>query len=201
MESYELLDFGGLGVNNYSYQDDRLERDRQINVLLERCLDLPESEHRRFLVETVDDTTLIEEVLELLNEDLGDFLETPLSIHDGPKSELGILSMIALARSAMDRGAAERARTLLEEALKADKKIPTSPLTRAAIHQTLGDLCRTENRRRALIFHFEQAIRLLESTGDPAMEKELNRLRFERTRAEAPNELPRGPESVLDLLG
>ena len=190
-------------MGNSRRKEDNLDRDRQVNSLLGRCLDLPENEWEPFLDRACRDSTLIVEVLDLLHQDLGDFLEPPLRSEGGSVSDLGILSMVCLAESALRRGDAERAGSLLEQALKLSEIGPTAYLTRAAVHRALGDIHRIRHRRRGAVLHYERAARLLESADTEAAHQELQRVRFELARAQAPesDKLNPGAESVLDLLG
>ena len=181
---------------------DDLERDRRVNDLLEQCLDLEESEWNAYLQTHCDDPSLRDEVLELLAEDLGDFLETPVSGLRNACPELGALPLVYFGSVAAQRGDHDQAKALLKQALGPSTGRDEPDLTRAVLYRSLGSAYRAEQRFQDAISSYRRAIDVLERCPDsPTRRQELSRARYELAQAQGlSSESDHPTASVLDLL-
>jgi len=170
---------------NSPKNDDDLERDKLLNSLLEQTLDLSESERNAYLENHCPDPVLRQEVLELLDEDLGDFLEKPSSDpipsigHAG--SPLMLVPLCYFGTLAIRRGDFKAARELLEKAEKTqDSTNPTPALPHAILHRSLGKVYQALGLADKAMVQYQKAIRVLESLAPAQVnQRELKQTRFE----------------------
>ena len=181
---------------------DDLERDRLINRLLEQCLDLPDEERLSFLEANCDDPDLRDEVLDLLNEDLGDFLETPAPSLGQEQGDLGMVPLCYFGTLAIRRGDYDQAEVLLQKALKCRSPQDDSGLlTLAVVHRSLGQVYRSRKRFQDATDHYQSAVEALERCSPSSSRKqELGRTRFELSQAQNLDAGDVSTKSVLELL-
>ena len=189
-----------------SHPDSGLERDRLLNSLLEQTLDLPESEREPFLQKHCPDPELRAEVLDLLSEDLGDFLEAPSPSPDIPGDEMSSSLMLVplcyFANLAIRRGDFDSALALLEKAQKGQTARSSAPtLPHAILHRSLGKVYRALDRIDEARAQFRKAVRVLESLppSKPNL-KELDHVRFDLLQLQGWLDGNSRSQSVQDFL-
>ncbi len=183
-----------------------LERDRLLNSLLEQTLDLPESEREPYLQEHCPDPELRAEVIELLDEDLGDFLEapspSPSMADDGMSGSLMLVPLCYFANLAIRRGDVESALALLEKAQKGQASHSGAlTLPHAILHRSLGKAYRALDRIEEAKVQFRKAVRVLESLppNKPNL-KELDHVRFDLLQLQGWLDGSTRGQSVRDFL-
>ncbi len=187
-----------------SQESPGLERDRLLNALLEQTLDLPENEREPYLLEHCPDPALRAEVLDLLAEDLGDFLEAPSPIASG-ESATGPMVLVPLCyfgNLAIRRGDFKTAAAMLEKAEQSqDTWQGTKTLTHAILHRSLGKAYRALDRIEEARSQFRRAVDVLESLAptEPHL-KELDQTRFDLLQLQGLLDGNSSYQSVQDFL-